>query len=43
MKTKALSRDVYVSGDGAFYTWSGRLFHAVGPAAEKEQRFRKCS
>ena len=26
-----------VSSDDAFLTWSGRLFHAVGPAMEKEQ------
>ena len=26
-----------VSKDDAFFAWSGRLFHAVGPVIEKEQ------
>ena len=32
-----MSRDLNVSRDGAFFAWSGRLLHAVGPATEKEQ------
>ena len=29
--------DLNVSRDGAFITWLGRLFHAVGPETDKEQ------
>jgi len=32
-----LSWALNVSRDGAFFTWLGRLFHAVGPETEKEQ------
>ena len=28
--------DLNVSRDGAIFTWSGRLFHAVGPDTENE-------
>ena len=37
LNRKVLSLDLNVSKDGAFLTWSGRLFHAVGPETEKEQ------
>jgi len=30
-------RFLKVASDDAFLTWSGRLFHAVGPAIEKGQ------
>ena len=32
-----LSLDINVSRNEAFFTWSGRLFHAVGPAIERGQ------
>ena len=37
-----MSCDLNVPSDDAFFTWSGRLFHAMGPATEKEQSPR-CS
>ena len=33
----SLSLDLKVSSDDVFFTWSEKLFHAVGPAIEKEQ------
>jgi len=37
LKRKVLSWDLNACRDDVFFTWSGRLFHAVGPAIEKEQ------